>query len=241
MPSKHISSGANTSNPLFNSPHALKTHFTRCQHLKPRLQVPPCPQNTVHPVPTPSSLPPCPVSNVLCIAAVPHSLVLLLCICVLGCSPFVLQVVPPSAMHRVRIWDAKPIEKNKQQRLQYNSHGLQFLGQQCTNCNIPQLGRLPKLGAAGGQAPHSHATWQLGSPPPCVHGTGLMAYVMNAVFSHHQRETTRAQYYFFPHTPWVKHHDPSLHIPTKCPVMLLSLTEPTNTVPTPVILQRMLS
>ena len=171
MPSKHISPGANTSNPLFNSPHAPKTHFTRCQHLKPRLQVPPCPQNTVHPVPTPSSLPPCPVSNVLCIAAVPHSLVLLLCICVLGCSPFVLQVVPPSAMHRVRIWDAKPIEKNKQQRLQYNSHGLQFLGQQCTNCNIPQLGRLPKLGAAGGQAPHSHATWQLGSPPPCVHGT----------------------------------------------------------------------
>ena len=111
MPSKHISPGANTSNPLFNSPHALKTHFTQCQHLKPRLQVPPCPQNTVHPVPTPSSLPPCPVSNVLCIAAVPHSLVLLLCICVLGCSPFVLQVVPPSAMHKVRIWDAKPIEK----------------------------------------------------------------------------------------------------------------------------------
>ena len=28
MPSKHISPSANTSNPLFNCPHALKTHFT---------------------------------------------------------------------------------------------------------------------------------------------------------------------------------------------------------------------
>ena len=53
MPSKHISPRANTSNPLFNCPHALKTYFTQCQHLKPPFQLPPCPQNTFHPpVPT---------------------------------------------------------------------------------------------------------------------------------------------------------------------------------------------
>ena len=34
MPSKHISPDANTSNPLLNCPHALKTYFTQCQHLK---------------------------------------------------------------------------------------------------------------------------------------------------------------------------------------------------------------
>ena len=55
MPSKHNSPGANTSHPLFNYPHALKTHFTQCQHLKPPLQLPPCPQNTIHPVPTPET------------------------------------------------------------------------------------------------------------------------------------------------------------------------------------------
>ena len=63
MPWKHISSSANTSNPLFNSPHALKMHFTQCQHLKPPFQLPPCPQNTFHPVPTPQtpfSTPPMP-------------------------------------------------------------------------------------------------------------------------------------------------------------------------------------
>ena len=53
MPSKHISPGVNTSNHLFNGPHALTTHFTQCQHLKPRFQLPPCPQNTFQPVPTP--------------------------------------------------------------------------------------------------------------------------------------------------------------------------------------------
>ena len=73
MPSQHISPGANTSqplfncphtlktqltsantsNPLFNFPHALKTHFTQCQHLKSPFQLPPCPQNICHPVPTP--------------------------------------------------------------------------------------------------------------------------------------------------------------------------------------------
>ena len=55
MPSKHISPNANTSNPLFNCPHALKTHFTQCQHLKPPFQLPPCPQNTFHPMPTPQT------------------------------------------------------------------------------------------------------------------------------------------------------------------------------------------
>ena len=55
MPSKHISPSANTSNPLFNCPHALKTQFTQCQHFKPPFQLPPCPQNTIHPVPTPET------------------------------------------------------------------------------------------------------------------------------------------------------------------------------------------
>ena len=55
MPSKHISHSANTSNPLFNCPHALKTHFTRCQHLKSPFQLPPCPRNTFHPMPTPQT------------------------------------------------------------------------------------------------------------------------------------------------------------------------------------------
>ena len=55
MPSKHISHSANTSNPLFNCPHALKTYFTQCQHLKPPFKLPPCPQNTFHLVPTPQS------------------------------------------------------------------------------------------------------------------------------------------------------------------------------------------
>ena len=55
MPSKHISPSANTSNPLFNCPHALKTYFTQCQHLKPPFQLPPCPQNIFHPVPTPQT------------------------------------------------------------------------------------------------------------------------------------------------------------------------------------------
>ena len=55
MPSKHISPSANTSNPLFTCLHALKTHFTQCQHVKPPLQLPPCPENTFHPVPTPET------------------------------------------------------------------------------------------------------------------------------------------------------------------------------------------
>ena len=55
IPSKHISPSANTSNPLFNCPHALKTYFTQCQHPKPPLQLPPCPQNTFRTVPTPQT------------------------------------------------------------------------------------------------------------------------------------------------------------------------------------------
>ena len=55
MPSKHISPGCNTWNPLCNCPHALKTHFTQCQHLKPPFQLPPCPQNIFHPVQTPQT------------------------------------------------------------------------------------------------------------------------------------------------------------------------------------------
>ena len=55
MPSKHFSHRANTSNPLFNCPHALKTHFTRCRHLKSPFQLPPCPENVSHPVPTPQT------------------------------------------------------------------------------------------------------------------------------------------------------------------------------------------
>ena len=55
MPSKHISHSANTSNPLFNCPHALKTYFTQCQHLKPPFQLPPCPQNTFRPMATPQT------------------------------------------------------------------------------------------------------------------------------------------------------------------------------------------
>ena len=67
MPSKHISPSANSSNPLFNSPHALRTHFTHCQHPKPPFQLSPCPQNTFHPVPThqtPSSIAPMPSKHI---------------------------------------------------------------------------------------------------------------------------------------------------------------------------------
>ena len=54
-PSKHISPSANTSNPLCNCSHALKTHLTQCQHLKPPFQLPPCPENIFHTVPTPQT------------------------------------------------------------------------------------------------------------------------------------------------------------------------------------------
>ena len=67
MPSKHISHSANTSNPLLNCPHALKTHLTQCQHLKPPFQLPSCPQNTFHTVPTPQtpfSTPPTPSKHI---------------------------------------------------------------------------------------------------------------------------------------------------------------------------------
>ena len=63
----HISPNANTSNPLLNGPHALETHFIQCQHLKPPFQLPACPQNTFHPVPTPQtpfSTPPMPSKHI---------------------------------------------------------------------------------------------------------------------------------------------------------------------------------
>ena len=55
IPSEHISPSANTSNPLFNSLHALKTFFTQCQHLQPPSQLPPCPDNIFHMGPTPQT------------------------------------------------------------------------------------------------------------------------------------------------------------------------------------------
>ena len=55
VPSNHISPNPNRSNPHFNCPHALKPHFAKSQHLKPPYQLPPCPQNTFHPVPTPQA------------------------------------------------------------------------------------------------------------------------------------------------------------------------------------------
>ena len=74
MPSKHVSPSANTSDPLFNSPHALKTHFTQCQHLKPPFQLAPCPQNIFHTVPTPQTPPPLFFLKykVVCIAPLVH-------------------------------------------------------------------------------------------------------------------------------------------------------------------------
>ena len=55
IPRKHFSPSANTSNPLIKCPHAMKTHFTQCQHLKPPFQLTPCPENIFHPVPTPQT------------------------------------------------------------------------------------------------------------------------------------------------------------------------------------------
>ena len=55
MPSKHISPSAKTSHPFFNCPHAVNTYFTQCQHLKSPFQLPPCPQNIFHTVPTPQT------------------------------------------------------------------------------------------------------------------------------------------------------------------------------------------
>ena len=44
-----------TSNRRFNCPHALKEHFTQCQHLKPPFQLPPCPENVFYTVQTPQT------------------------------------------------------------------------------------------------------------------------------------------------------------------------------------------
>ena len=53
MPSKHLSRSATSLKPLFNCRHAVKIRCTQCQHLKLHFQLPPCPQNTFHPVPSP--------------------------------------------------------------------------------------------------------------------------------------------------------------------------------------------
>ena len=61
IPSKHASPSVIPSNLLFNCPHARKTHFTRCHHLEPPFQMPPCCQSTFHllpPPPTPCSTAP---------------------------------------------------------------------------------------------------------------------------------------------------------------------------------------
>ena len=55
MFSKHISTSANTSNPLFNCPHALKKNHIQCEHLKPPFQLPKCPENTFHAVTKPQT------------------------------------------------------------------------------------------------------------------------------------------------------------------------------------------
>ena len=110
MPSKHISPNANTSNPLFNSPHALKTYFTQCQQLKPPLQLPPCPQNTFHPMPTPQtpfSTPPMPSKHISPTTAntsnplfnSPHALKTFFTQCQHLNAPFQLPPCPENTFH----------------------------------------------------------------------------------------------------------------------------------------------
>ena len=91
MPSKHISTNANTSNSLFNCPHALETYFTQCQHPKPRFQRPPCPQNIFHPVPTPHT----PFSTA------PHALKTHFTQCQHLLPPFQLPPCPQNTFHQV--------------------------------------------------------------------------------------------------------------------------------------------
>ena len=55
MPLKHISPTAIASKPLFNCPHAFKSLFTECHHLKPPFQLPPCSQKTVGPLQPPQN------------------------------------------------------------------------------------------------------------------------------------------------------------------------------------------
>ena len=111
MPLKHIPPSANTSNPLCNCPHALKTHLTHCQHLKSPLQLPPCPQNTFHPLPTPQypfSTAPMPskhisptadTSNPLCNC--PHALKTHFIYCQHLKPPFHLPPCPENIFHPV--------------------------------------------------------------------------------------------------------------------------------------------
>ena len=120
MPSKHISPSANTSNPLFNSPHALKTHLTQCQHLKPPLQLPPCPENTFHPVPTPQtpfSPPPMPSKHISPSANTsnpllnsPHALKPHLTQCQHLKSPFQLPPCPENTFHPVPTPPKPPLQ-----------------------------------------------------------------------------------------------------------------------------------
>ena len=49
IPSKHTSPTANTLNALCNCSHALKTHFTQQQHLKPPFRLCSCPQEHISP------------------------------------------------------------------------------------------------------------------------------------------------------------------------------------------------
>ena len=112
MPSKHISHSANTSNPLFNCPHALKTYFTQCQHLKPPFQLPPCPQNIFHTVPTPQtpfSTAPMPSRHISTSANTsnplfncPHALKTHFTQCQHLKPPFQLTPCPPNIFHRVQ-------------------------------------------------------------------------------------------------------------------------------------------
>ena len=111
MPSKHISPNANTSNPLFNCPHALKTYFTQCQHLKPPFQLTPCPQNTIHIVPTPQTpftTPPMPSKHISPNANTsnplfncPHALKTHFTQCQHLKPPFQLPPCPPNIFHTV--------------------------------------------------------------------------------------------------------------------------------------------
>ena len=109
IPSTHISPSASTSNPLFNCPHALKTHFTQCQHLKPPFQLPPCPQNIFHTVPTPQtpfSIAPMPSKHVSANANTskplfncPHGLKIYLTQCLHLKPPLQLPPRPQNTLH----------------------------------------------------------------------------------------------------------------------------------------------
>ena len=111
MPSKHISPTATTSNPLFNCPHVLKTHFTQCHHPKNPFGLPPCPQNTFHrvpPPPTPFSTAPMPSKHISPRAITwkplfncPHALNTHLIHCQHLKPPFQLPPCPQNTFHQL--------------------------------------------------------------------------------------------------------------------------------------------